>query len=89
MNDFINQVSQHARQISGETMKQLRQMQPSPMGTTKRSPQQEAALWKKMKALPSQEFNALGDQIAAKVGHANDEEQPCQWCGFLMAHAGS
>lgn len=86
--DFVNQAGKHVRDWADRTMEQLRQMQSTPLGTTSRSGQEEGALWKRMRALPEQEFNWLGDQIAEKVGHANDEQKPCEWCGFLTRHAG-
>lgn len=84
---LVNDALAHFKTMAAETRAQLRQMQGSPIGTTQRSPQKEAALWRRVSALEEPEFQSAMDHMAEKAGHTNDEKQPCDACTFVYKHA--
>lgn len=84
----VNVAAGHFKQLMTETRKQLKSIQGTPIGTEVRSPQAQAALWAKLRALPAPEFNHAMDIAAEKVGHVMGEEKPCAVCDFVAMHAG-
>lgn len=84
---LLNQASEHFADLSSMTRDQLRGMQKTPIGTEERSPQQEAAIWRKLRQLPAHHFNRIMDEAATKSGHKNNESKPCDTCAFILKHA--
>lgn len=84
---LLNLVSDHFADLASMTKDHMREMQSTPVGTDPRTPQQEAALWRKLRQLPVHHFNAVLDAAAQKTGHTNDEQQPCDVCTFVLRHA--
>lgn len=79
--------SDHFADLANMTKDQLRDMHQGPMGTEPRSGQEEAALWRKLRRLPPEQFNGVLNFAAADVGHQHDEKQPCDVCKFVMRGA--
>lgn len=84
----VNQAAEHFKTLYSATRAELKDMQRTPIGTDERSPQEQAALWRKLRALPGPEFNKAMDIAAEKVGHEAGEEKPCPICQFVAMHAG-
>lgn len=61
-------------------------MQKTPIGTEERSPQAEAALWRRLQLLPQPEHDAVMNAAAQKAGHQNNETEPCGVCQFIVKH---
>lgn len=51
-----------------KTVERLRDMQPTPIGTERRTPREQSAMWRKMRELPPEHFNTLMDTLAATIG---------------------
>lgn len=84
---ILNDSLVHFKELMTATRAELHRMQGSPIGTEPRSPQEEAAMWKKITSLPDQEFQGFMDKAAEKSGHTNDEQEPCDLCRFVLKHA--
>jgi len=84
---YLNEVATYTGKFAEAAREQLRQMQPAPMGREPDSAQKQAALWRKLGELDRDQFDAFLNAAAQKVGHRNDEGQPCSVCAFVMKHA--
>lgn len=87
MSNFLNDVSDNFAEMAAHAKRSARELQKTPIGTVARSGQEQAALWRKLRLLPPEQFNGLMDAAAQKVGHEPGEEVPCQVCSFVMDHA--
>lgn len=85
---LINEAFKHFSEQYRSTKDELHRIQPTPLGTVPRSERSEKALWKKMRALPPEQFNAMMNEAAKKAGHKNDEKPPCAMCKFVIDHVG-
>lgn len=84
MKQLVNGAATYFQGLREATRKQLKEMQGTPIGTEERSPQEQAALWRKITALPDPEFQGFMDFAALKANHQNDEEKPCELCRFIV-----
>lgn len=84
MATHISDAYAHFADLAAATKKELRGMQKTPIGTEERSPQAEAALWRKLQLLPQPEHDAVLNAAAQKVGHQNNEPEPCAVCSFIV-----
>jgi hypothetical protein len=87
MSTFLNSVSEHFADMASAAKRSARELQKTPIGTVARSGPEQAALWRKLRLLPPEQFNGLLDAAAQKVGHQPGEEQPCPVCKFVVHHA--
>ncbi len=87
MGSFLNGASDAFADMASGAKRAMREMQKTPMGTEERSGAEQAALWRKMRLLPPEEFNKMMDTAAEKVGHQMGEEKPCAVCSFVTTHA--
>ena len=69
MADYIlNNVTQRVNDHMHKTVARMKDMQPTPIGTVKREPREQAAMWRKMRGLPPEQFNTLMDTLAKTIG---------------------
>lgn len=85
--ELLNGTAKHFKELADGAISQALQIQKTPVGTRRKSPQEEAALWKKLRAVPQPEFDNMMNLMATEMGHANDEEKPCAVCSFVAKHA--
>lgn len=64
LNNVSNRVNTHMHKTAGR----LREMQPTPVGTEARSDRERSAMWKKMRELSPEHFDALMNTIAKTIG---------------------
>ena len=86
--DVITRALENFKEQYGGTRDALRSMQPTPMGTVERSQREQKALWKRMRALPKEDFNSLMDVAAQKAGHQQGEKPLCAVCQYILENAG-
>ena len=84
---MMNGVGKHFSELADMALAGAKQIQKTPIGTRERSPQEEAALCKKMRAVPQPEFDNMMNVLASEVGHQDGEEQLCSLCKFVGKHA--
>lgn len=82
-NEIGNQFSERASAV----LAQAKKMHDGPLGTEPRSVQEQAALWKKITALPDPELDDYMNGLMQKSGHERGEAKPCEGCRFVLQHA--
>ena len=83
---YLNEVATYTGKFAEAAREQLRQMQPARWGASRQRAETGGPL-AEARELDRDQFDAFLNAAAQKVGHRNDEEQPCSVCAFVMKHA--